>query len=75
VDGKRLTGAPALEAQIQARRFAVIVLDYTETPHTDKLIANTIAESGYRLKTTITVGDRGGQVVYYVWTLPASAKR
>jgi Dolichyl-phosphate-mannose-protein mannosyltransferase len=72
VDGKVVTGAPALEAQIAARHYAVIVLDYTETPHTDTLIVPTIAASGYRLKTTITVDDRGGQVVYYLWTLPGA---
>jgi hypothetical protein len=70
VNGKQVVGATALDTQIAERRYAVIVLDYTETPHTDKQIASTIAASGYRLKTTITVHAHGRLVVYYVWNLP-----
>lgn len=64
-----LTGIPAFKAAILAHHYEVIVLDYSQSPATDKAITGTIAQAGYRKMAKIATVSGSGHGSYTIWTL------
>lgn len=65
-----LTGAPALQQAFLAHHYKVIVLDYSESPTTDKAISGTIAKAGYRKVARIVTNSGSGKGSYNIWVSP-----
>jgi hypothetical protein len=68
--GAQLSGVAAFKSAILAHHYAVIVLDYAQTPSTDRAIRGTISKAGYVLLVKIATQSTSGKGAYYVWTLP-----
>lgn len=64
------TGIPAFKAAILAHHYKVIVLDYSQSPATDRAITGTIAQAGYRKLTKIATTSGTGTGSYTIWVLP-----
>lgn len=64
------SGAAALQEEILAHHYKVIVLDYAESPTTDKAIAGTIVKAGYKKVAKIVTTSGSGKGTYNIWTAP-----
>ncbi len=70
--GKRLTGDAAYEAAIANGRFAVIMLDFWDSPRTDGTVARAITLSGnYRLVALLPYTATGVRAKFHIWVRKA----
>jgi 4-amino-4-deoxy-L-arabinose transferase-like glycosyltransferase len=70
--GKRLTGDAAYEAAVASGHFAVIMLDFWDSPKTDDAIARAIAlNDDYRLVAVLPYTATGVRAKFHIWVRTA----